>query len=87
MGSKTNISWCDSTINFWSGCTKVSPGCKNCYAEARDKRHMQESVDHWGKGAPRLKHVGAFRRYLKDKKGRDPSEWPKDLRVREFPTI
>jgi protein gp37 len=28
---KTHISWADSTHNFWTGCTKVSAGCKNCY--------------------------------------------------------
>lgn len=31
MSEKTKIDWCDSTINFWSGCEKVSPGCTNCY--------------------------------------------------------
>ena len=31
--SKTNISWTDETWNPVTGCTKVSPGCKNCYAE------------------------------------------------------
>ncbi len=61
MSEKSTIAWTDSTINFWSGCTKVSPGCANCYAEARDKRHMIEPVSHWGKGAPRLKHKGAVK--------------------------
>jgi protein gp37 len=64
MSEKTNIAWTDSTINFWSGCTKVSDGCKNCYAETRDKRHMIEKVDHWGKGVPRLKSVGAVKQAL-----------------------
>lgn len=59
MSKNTKIQWCDSTVNFWSGCTKVSPGCAHCYAETRDKRHMIEPVSHWGKGATRLKHVGA----------------------------
>jgi protein gp37 len=64
MSEQTKIEWCDSTVNFWSGCTKVSPGCANCYAEARDKRHMIEPKDHWGKGADRLKHVGAVKQAL-----------------------
>jgi protein gp37 len=38
VSEQTHIAWCDSTVNFWEGCTKVSPGCSNCYAEARDKR-------------------------------------------------
>lgn len=64
MSEKTNIAWCDSTINFWSGCTKVSPGCTNCYAEARDARMLQEKVIHWGKNAPRLKSIGAVKQAL-----------------------
>lgn len=64
MAQQTKISWADSTINWWSGCTKVSPGCAHCYAETRDKRHMIEARDHWGKGAPRLKHVGAVKQAL-----------------------
>lgn len=36
---KTKIEWCDWTWNPWIGCTKVSPGCSNCYAEhLMDKR-------------------------------------------------
>src|SRR5437868_1908658 len=52
---RTFIQWCDYTYNPWIGCTKVSPGCANCYAAERDKRHMIEKVDHWGKGAPRYR--------------------------------
>lgn len=31
--NKTGISWAAYTWNFLRGCTKVSAGCKNCYAE------------------------------------------------------
>jgi protein gp37 len=33
MGEKTGILWCDATWNPTTGCTKVSAGCLNCYAE------------------------------------------------------
>jgi protein gp37 len=33
MGDKSAIEWTDSTWNPVTGCTKVSPGCKFCYAE------------------------------------------------------
>lgn len=34
----TSISWTDDTWNVSDGCTKVSPGCKHCYAERMAKR-------------------------------------------------
>lgn len=34
----TNISWADKVWNPVTGCTKVSAGCKNCYAERMSKR-------------------------------------------------
>jgi protein gp37 len=33
MGAKTGIEWTQATWNPVTGCTKISPGCKNCYAE------------------------------------------------------
>ncbi len=33
MGDKTGIAWTDATWNPVTGCTKVSAGCKHCYAE------------------------------------------------------
>jgi len=40
MGDKSTIEWTDSTWNPVTGCTKVSQGCKNCYAKTvHDNRH------------------------------------------------
>lgn len=33
MGDKSAIEWTDASWNPSTGCSKVSPGCKNCYAE------------------------------------------------------
>ena len=33
VGDKSAIEWTDATWNPVTGCTKISPGCKNCYAE------------------------------------------------------
>ena len=33
MAVNSSIEWTQSTWNPITGCTKVSPGCKNCYAE------------------------------------------------------
>lgn len=52
MSDGTKIEWCDSTFNPWSGCTKVGPGCDNCYAEALSKR-APKTLGQWGSGAMR----------------------------------
>jgi len=38
MGAKSKIEWTESTWNPVTGCTKISLGCKNCYAERMAKR-------------------------------------------------
>ena len=38
MGQVTGIEWCHHTYNAWIGCTKVSPACDHCYAEAQEDR-------------------------------------------------
>lgn len=38
MSKETKIQWTDATWNPWTGCKKVSPGCKFCYMY-RDKEH------------------------------------------------
>ena len=51
MAETTKIQWCDATFNPWIGCSKVSPGCANCYAE-RDF-DLRKHVAKWGAGQPR----------------------------------
>lgn len=46
MAQTSGIEWTDGTFNPWIGCTKVSAGCKNCYAE-RDFDHRKGRVE-WG---------------------------------------
>lgn len=38
MSTKSTIEWTEQTWNPTTGCTKVSPGCKYCYAEVMAKR-------------------------------------------------
>jgi protein gp37 len=38
MSEKSTIEWTDSTWNPVTGCTKISPGCKHCYAETFAER-------------------------------------------------
>lgn len=38
MVDKSSIEWTESTWNPVTGCTKISAGCKNCYAERMARR-------------------------------------------------
>lgn len=38
MSTNTGIEWTEMTWNPLTGCTKISPGCKNCYAECMARR-------------------------------------------------
>lgn len=49
----TNIEWCDHTFNCWRGCTKVSTGCKNCYADTLSNRNPG-TLGVWGKNGTRV---------------------------------
>lgn len=52
MGKNSKISWTDHTFNPWIGCSKVSTGCKNCYAEREmDQRYHKVR---WGPQGTRL---------------------------------
>jgi protein gp37 len=50
VAKDSRIEWTHHTFNPWWGCTKVSPGCKYCYAETWARRIGQ---DVWGPGAKR----------------------------------
>jgi len=50
MSANSGIAWTDNTFNPWWGCTKVSPGCDNCYAERMARRFYVR----WGSGEPRM---------------------------------
>jgi protein gp37 len=54
MAKGTSITWCHHTFNAWRGCTKLSPGCKNCYAEKLDRRNLWGGGRTWGDDAPRI---------------------------------
>jgi protein gp37 len=56
MAENTKIEWTDHTFNPWTGCTKVSPGCDGCYAEAWAKR---SGTVRWGVGEPRRRTTDA----------------------------
>lgn len=70
MAENSNISWCDHTHNEWIGCTKVSQGCKHCYAESFMTRKPRWA-NTWGPTGIRLRTSEANRR--------KPYQWNKQL--------
>lgn len=46
----TKIEWTEATWNPTSGCTKISSGCKNCYAERMSKRLQAMGVEKYKDG-------------------------------------
>lgn len=56
MSEKSAIQWTDSSWNIVTGCSQVSPGCLNCYAERLTATRLREqpkykgltdAVGHW----------------------------------------
>lgn len=50
MATKSHIEWTEMTWNPVTGCTKVSAGCKHCYAETMAKRLKAMGVDRYRDG-------------------------------------
>ena len=55
MSSRTGIEWTELTWNPVVGCTKVSPGCKHCYAEVMARRLQAMGVPGYEDGFKKVK--------------------------------
>ena len=64
----SKIEWTDHTFNPWIGCTKVSAGCKNCYAETLMDKIWNKAK--WGKGQKRI--------LISEKNWNLPLKWDKE---------
>ncbi len=53
MGKDSGIQWTTHTFNPWRGCTRVSEGCKFCYAELLSKRNPAV-LGIWGPNGTRV---------------------------------
>jgi protein gp37 len=69
MSEQTKIEWATSSWNPWLGCTKVSPGCANCYAEISTpvRAARGQGNELWGKGNPRRRTSASY--------WNDPLKW------------
>src|SRR5215217_3979703 len=72
MAEHSGIEWTESTWNPLTGCTKISPGCKHCYAETLSRRLQ-------AMGSPRYRD--AFALTLHEDLVDLPRHWKKPRRV------
>ncbi len=70
MASKSGIQWTDATWNPATGCSKVSPGCKNCYAETLAYRLQRMGQSKYKNGFKYTEHTSSIELPLKWKKPR-----------------
>lgn len=66
--AQSSIEWTDATWNPTTGCTKISPGCKHCYAERMSKRLKAMGVEKYANGFEIALHEDALEAPLTWKK-------------------
>jgi protein gp37 len=72
MGTNSTIEWTSATWNPLTGCTKISPGCKNCYAERMSNRLRLMGQRNYANG---------FELTLHEHMLEQPLRWKKPLRI------
>src|SRR5437762_8907124 len=72
MAAKSSIEWTESTWNPLTGCTKISPGCKHCYAERMSLRL---------KAMGQRNYANGFRLTLHEEALELPLHWKKPRRI------
>lgn len=65
MPTKTKIEWTETTWNPVTGCTKISPGCDNCYAERFAERFRGVVGHPYEQGFDLKIHIERIRQPLK----------------------
>ncbi len=68
MSGKSRIEWTEQTWNPTSGCTKISPGCKHCYAETMAIRLKAMGAQGYANGFQLAIHPYRLAQPLKRKK-------------------
>jgi len=68
VACRSTIEWTKSTWNPVTGCTKISPGCRNCYAERMSLRLKSMGQAHYADGFNLSLHEDALDLCLRWKK-------------------
>ena len=58
--AQSHIEWTEMTWNPTTGCTKISAGCKHCYAEVMAKRLKAMGIDKYSQGFRLATHESAL---------------------------
>lgn len=72
MATKSSIEWTEATWNPVTGCTKISPGCKHCYAERMSFRLQAMGQRNYTNG---------FKLTLHERMLEKPLSWKKPQRI------
>lgn len=72
MSENSGIQWTDNTFNPWIGCTHVSPGCVNCYAEVNTFTRAQRAKGRELWGAASERHP------ISEAKWKEVERWERD---------
>lgn len=75
MSDNTKIEWTTHSFNPWWGCSRVSPGCRFCYADRDARRYGHELWRRHGE-----------RRMLSDANWARPLKWNRDAERAGVPT-
>lgn len=82
MAIKTGISWCDSTWNPLRGCSRVSEGCRNCYAEIQAAKASGPGEPYEGLAETRADEAHwTGKVVLVEKHLEDPLRWQRPRRI------
>ena len=68
MSALSKIEWTETTWNPVTGCTKISHGCKRCYAERMSKRLQAMGMEKYRRGFEVAVHESVLREPFKWKK-------------------
>lgn len=77
---KGGIAWTDQTWNPIRGCTRVSAGCENCYAEAMAARFCGAGQPYEGTINPETKRWNSMVRLVPEKL-EEPLHWTRPRRI------
>jgi protein gp37 len=83
VSAQTGINWTDSTWNPIRGCSRVSPGCENCYAESTAARFSGPGMPYEGLAKPSARGLPKWTgevRFIEEHLA-DPLRWRRPRRI------